>query len=60
MAYLASISFRFGLAFGGAYAEYIAVAEGMLTKKPAGVSWVQAACVPFLSSAVLRQSKSLR
>lgn len=33
----------FGLAFGGAYAEYIAVAEGMVTKKPEGVSWVEAA-----------------
>ena len=33
----------FGLAFGGAYAEYIAVAEGMVTKKPEGVTWVQAA-----------------
>lgn len=33
----------FGLAFGGAYAEYIAVAEGMVTKKPEGVSWVHAA-----------------
>jgi NADPH:quinone reductase-like Zn-dependent oxidoreductase len=36
---------RFGLAFGGAYAEYIAVNEGMVTKKPEGVSWVQAAAV---------------
>lgn len=33
----------FGLAFGGAYAEYITVAEGMVSKKPDGVSWVQAA-----------------
>jgi len=36
----------FGLAFGGAYAEYIAVAEGMVTRKPASVSWVQAASIP--------------
>lgn len=36
---------RFGLAFGGAYAEYIAVNEGMVTIKPDGVSWVQAAAV---------------
>lgn len=36
----------FGLAFGGAYAEYIAVAEGMCSKKPEGVSWVQAASIP--------------
>ncbi|KAM0787681.1 hypothetical protein ACM66B_003744 [Microbotryomycetes sp. NB124-2] len=36
----------FGLAFGGAYAEFIAVSEGMLTKKPDDVSWVQAASIP--------------
>ncbi|KAK4047719.1 hypothetical protein OIV83_005227 [Microbotryomycetes sp. JL201] len=36
----------FGLAYGGAYAEYIAVAEGMVTKKPADVSWTQAASIP--------------
>lgn len=36
----------FGLAFGGAYAEYIAVAEGMVTRKPESLSWVQAASIP--------------
>ncbi|KAK4703350.1 NADPH:quinone reductase, partial [Phenoliferia sp. Uapishka_3] len=36
----------FGLAFGGAYAEYIAVAAGMVTAKPKGVSWVHAASIP--------------
>lgn len=29
----------FGLSYGGAYAEYIAVAEGMITAKPEGLSW---------------------
>ena len=33
----------FGLAFGGAYAEYIAVAEGMITRKPKELNWEQAA-----------------
>ncbi|BGP16053.1 hypothetical protein JCM10213v2_004047 [Rhodosporidiobolus nylandii] len=36
----------FGLATGGAYAEYIAVPAGMVTRKPENVSWVQAAAVP--------------
>ncbi|KAL8292030.1 hypothetical protein RQP46_001496 [Phenoliferia psychrophenolica] len=36
----------FGLAFGGAYAEYIAVASGMVVQKPQGVSWIQAASIP--------------
>lgn len=36
----------FGLAFGGAYAEFIAVASGMVVAKPKGVSWVQAASIP--------------
>ncbi|GAA6015106.1 hypothetical protein JCM11491_001665 [Sporobolomyces phaffii] len=36
----------FGLAIGGAYAEYIATPASMLTKKPEHVSWVQAAAVP--------------
>lgn len=35
-----------GLAFGGAYAEYISVAEGMLTKKPKECSWIKAAAIP--------------
>lgn len=40
----------FGLAFGGAYAEYIAVDEGMVTKKPEALSWVKAASVDFRST----------
>ncbi|KAE8420027.1 quinone oxidoreductase putative [Aspergillus pseudocaelatus] len=35
-----------GLAYGGAYAEYIVVDTGMLVHKPAQLSWEQAACVP--------------
>ncbi|GAA5942135.1 hypothetical protein JCM3775_007410 [Rhodotorula graminis] len=36
----------FGLATGGAYAEYISVPAGMTTRKPAHVSWEKAAAVP--------------
>ncbi|KAH7026167.1 zinc-binding dehydrogenase [Microdochium trichocladiopsis] len=36
----------FGLAYGGAYAEYIAVSTKMLLHKPAFLSWEQAAGVP--------------
>ncbi|CRK34391.1 hypothetical protein BN1723_005006 [Verticillium longisporum] len=36
----------FGLAYGGAYAEYVAVDVGMLMPKPAFLSWEQAAGVP--------------
>ena len=36
----------FGLAYGGAYAEYIAVSTHMLIHKPAELSWEQAAGVP--------------
>lgn len=36
----------FGLAYGGAYAEYIAVSTKMLLHKPAGLSWEAAAGVP--------------
>ncbi|GFF98810.1 quinone oxidoreductase putative [Aspergillus udagawae] len=36
----------FGLAYGGAYAEYIIVDTGMLVHKPPELSWEQAACVP--------------
>lgn len=45
----------FGLAYGGAYAEYIAVAEGMITKKPEGLSWVKAASIPenWLTGAII-------
>ncbi|KPI40167.1 Quinone oxido PIG3 [Cyphellophora attinorum] len=36
----------FGLAYGGAYAEYIAVSTHMLVHKPAELSWEEAAGVP--------------
>ncbi|KAI5292723.1 hypothetical protein KEM52_006116 [Ascosphaera acerosa] len=36
----------FGLASGGAYAEYVAVPARMLIRKPACLSWVQAASIP--------------
>lgn len=36
----------FGLAYGGAYAEYIAVSTHMLIHKPKELSWEQAAGIP--------------
>ncbi|KAI9818301.1 MAG: hypothetical protein M1832_004419 [Thelocarpon impressellum] len=36
----------FGLAYGGAYAEYIAVSTHMLIHKPTELSWEQAAGIP--------------
>lgn len=36
----------FGLAYGGAYAEYIAVSTHMLVRKPDELSWEEAAGVP--------------
>lgn len=36
----------FGLAYGGAYAEYIAVSSHMLLKKPGHLSWEEAAGIP--------------
>ncbi|KAK8114196.1 quinone oxidoreductase [Apiospora kogelbergensis] len=36
----------FGLAYGGAYAEYIAVSSKMLLRKPDHLSWEQAAAIP--------------
>jgi NADPH:quinone reductase-like Zn-dependent oxidoreductase len=36
----------FGLAYGGAYAEYISVSTGMLLHKPDFLSWEQAAAIP--------------
>jgi putative PIG3 family NAD(P)H quinone oxidoreductase len=36
----------FGLAYGGAYAEYIAVSTHMLVRKPEELSWEEAAGVP--------------
>jgi putative PIG3 family NAD(P)H quinone oxidoreductase len=36
----------FGLAYGGAYAEYITVSTHMLVHKPKELSWVEAAGIP--------------
>jgi len=36
----------FGLAYGGAYAEYIVLNAGMLTRKPEELSFAQAAAIP--------------
>ncbi|KIX06085.1 uncharacterized protein Z518_04059 [Rhinocladiella mackenziei CBS 650.93] len=36
----------FGLAYGGAYAEYIAVSTHMLVRKPKELSWEEAAGIP--------------
>lgn len=40
----------FGLAYGGAYAEYIAVSTHMLVHKPKELSWEQCAGVPEVRS----------
>lgn len=36
----------FGLTYGGAYAEYVAVSKTMLLRKPRELSWEEAAGVP--------------
>lgn len=36
----------FGLAYGGAYAEYIAVSTHMLVHKPEELSWEECAGIP--------------
>lgn len=36
----------FGLAYGGAYAEYIAVSTHMLVRKPTELSWEECAGIP--------------
>ncbi|KAL2758294.1 hypothetical protein ACRALDRAFT_1055239 [Sodiomyces alcalophilus JCM 7366] len=36
----------FGLAYGGAYAEYVAVSARMLLRKPDFMTWEQAAAIP--------------
>ena len=43
----------FGLAYGGAYAEYIAVSTHMLIHKPKELSWEQAAAIPEVSVLLL-------
>lgn len=42
----------FGLAYGGAYAEYIAVSTHMLMHKPGHMSWEEAAGVPEVRETV--------
>jgi NADPH:quinone reductase-like Zn-dependent oxidoreductase len=39
----------FGLAYGGAYAEYIAVSTHMLVRKPKELNWEQCAGIPEVS-----------
>lgn len=36
----------FGLTYGGAYAEYVAVSKKMLLRKPKELSWEECAAVP--------------
>jgi len=36
----------FGLAYGGAYAEFIVVSTKMLLRKPKGLKWEEAAGIP--------------
>lgn len=36
----------FGLTYGGAYAEYVAIGTGMLLRKPPGLSFAQCAAIP--------------
>jgi NADPH:quinone reductase-like Zn-dependent oxidoreductase len=43
----------FGLAYGGAYAEYIAVSTHMLVHKPVELSWEQCAGIPEVSPSLL-------
>jgi hypothetical protein len=45
----------FGLAYGGAYAEYIAVSTHMLLHKPSHLSWEEAAGIPEVSHFSLSQ-----
>ena len=47
----------FGLAYGGAYAEYIAVNTHMLLHKPEHLSWVEAAGIPEVSNLTLKRSE---
>lgn len=41
----------FGLAYGGAYAEYISVSTHMLVHKPEQLSWVECAGIPEVRGA---------
>jgi NADPH:quinone reductase-like Zn-dependent oxidoreductase len=40
----------FGLAYGGAYAEFISVSVRMILRKPGHLSWEEAAGVPEVST----------
>lgn len=42
----------FGLAYGGAYAEYIAVSTHMLVHKPDELSWEECAGIPEVSRGI--------
>lgn len=48
-----------GLAYGGAYAEYIAVSTKMLVHKPQQLSWEEAAGVPEVSQTHTQSSQTL-
>lgn len=50
----------FGLAYGGAYAEYIAVSTHMLIHKPDELSWEEAAGIPEVSSANVESNGMLQ
>lgn len=48
----------FGLAYGGAYAEYIAVSTHMLVHKPDELSWEECAGIPEVSRWAFRRHES--
>jgi NADPH:quinone reductase-like Zn-dependent oxidoreductase len=50
----------FGLAYGGAYAEYIAVSTHMLVHKPAELTWEQCAGIPEVGVPLPFSSKALK
>lgn len=49
----------FGLAYGGAYAEYIAVSGKMCLHKPEEFSWEQAAGIPEVCATGSEHSRAL-
>ena len=49
----------FGLAYGGAYAEFIVVSTRMLMRKPQELSWEEAAGVPEVGNFSLSLSSFL-
>lgn len=48
----------FGLAYGGAYAEYIAVSTHMLVHKPDELSWEECAGIPEVRRAFRSDTRS--